>query len=151
VTTELLASRCPTNGRKVHFPPGRARGIGSPEAGAKIADRRARHGVRGDPLSLPRVAGRPVCPFRCGRRAPRSSLLIGDFGDGRINIFAKEGRGFAGHATGQILDAATGRPFAEPGLWQVLPGTAAAGGTNALWFTAGINNEADGLLGVLRP
>ena len=89
--------------------------------------------------------------------APRSwgavagSLLIGNFGDGRINIFAKEGHGFAGHATGQILDAATGKPFAEPGLWQILPGTAATGGTNALWFTAGINDEADGLLGVLRP
>jgi uncharacterized protein (TIGR03118 family) len=83
--------------------------------------------------------------------AVAGSLLIGNFGDGRINIFAKDGRGFAGHATGQILDTATGKPFAEPGLWQVLPGTAATGGTNALWFTAGINDEADGLLGVLRP
>jgi uncharacterized protein (TIGR03118 family) len=83
--------------------------------------------------------------------AVAGSLLIGNFGDGRINIFAKEGHGFAGHATGQILDAATGKPFAEPGLWRILPGTAATGGTNALWFTAGINDEADGLLGVLRP
>jgi hypothetical protein len=32
-----------------------------------------------------------------------------------------------------------------------LPGTATTGGTNALWFTCGINDEADGLLGVLRP
>jgi hypothetical protein len=79
------------------------------------------------------------------------SLLIGNFGDGRINIFAKEGHEFAGHATGQILNSATGKPFAEPGLWQILPGTAATGGTNALWFAAGINDEANGLLGVLRP
>jgi hypothetical protein len=33
----------------------------------------------------------------------------------------------------------------------LLPGTAATGGTDALWFTAGINHEQDGLLGVLRP
>jgi uncharacterized protein (TIGR03118 family) len=79
------------------------------------------------------------------------SLLIGNFGDGRISVFAKRGRGFASHATGQILDAATGQPFAEPGLWAILPGTAATGGTNALWFTSGIDDEADGLLGVLRP
>jgi len=89
--------------------------------------------------------------------APRSwgtvagSLLIGNFGDGRISIFARARYGFADHATGQIRDASTGKPFAEPGLWAILPGTATTGGTNALWFTAGINDEADGLLGVLRP
>jgi hypothetical protein len=86
-----------------------------------------------------------------GWRAVAGSLLIGNFGDGRINIFAKEGCGFARHAVGQILGASTGKPFAEPGLWAILPATAATGGTSALWFTAGINDEADGLLGVLRP
>ena len=45
----------------------------------------------------------------------------------------------------------TGKPFAEPGLWGLLPGTATNGGTDALWFTAGINQEQNGLLGVLRP
>ena len=30
-------------------------------------------------------------------------------------------------------------------------GYGAAGFSNALWFTAGINHEQDGLLGVLRP
>jgi len=43
------------------------------------------------------------------------------------------------------------QPFAEPGLWGLLPGTAKVGGTDALWFTAGINAESGGLLGVLRP
>ena len=86
-----------------------------------------------------------------GWGAAAGSLLVGNFGDGRISIFAREGRRFADHATGQIRDASTGRPFAEPGLWQIVPGTAATGGTNALWFTAGINDQADGLLGVLRP
>jgi len=50
-----------------------------------------------------------------------------------------------------LAPATTKRPVAEPGLWGLLPGTAATGGTDALWFTAGINHEQDGLLGVLRP
>jgi uncharacterized protein (TIGR03118 family) len=101
----------------------------------------------GGSLSAP--WGVAIAPRGWGSAA--GSLLIGNFGDGRINIFAREGRGFADHATGQILDASTGKPFAEPGLWAILPGTATTGGTNALWFTSGINDEADGLLGVLRP
>jgi uncharacterized protein (TIGR03118 family) len=79
------------------------------------------------------------------------SLLIGNFGDGHINIIARDGNGYAGHVTGQILDKATGQPFVEPGLWSLVPGTVKTGGTDALWFTAGINSEQDGLLGVLRP
>ena len=31
------------------------------------------------------------------------------------------------------------------------PGTATTGGTDALWFTAGIHHEQNGLLGVPRP
>jgi hypothetical protein len=79
------------------------------------------------------------------------SLLVGNFGDGRINILAKEGHHFAHRITGLVRDISTGKPFAEPGLWGLLPGTAANGGTDALWFTAGLNQEQNGLLGVLRP
>jgi uncharacterized protein (TIGR03118 family) len=93
--------------------------------------------------------GLAIAPSSWGSAA--GSLLVGNFGDGRISIFAKDGGHFAHHVTGQIQDASTGKPFAEPGLWGLLPGTAATGGTDALWFTAGINNEQDGLLGVLRP
>jgi uncharacterized protein (TIGR03118 family) len=93
--------------------------------------------------------GLAIAPSSWGSAA--GSLLVGNFGDGRINIFAKEGSHFARHVTGQVRDASTGKPFAEPGLWGLLPGTAATGGTDALWFTAGINHEQDGLLGVLRP
>jgi hypothetical protein len=79
------------------------------------------------------------------------SLLVGNFGDGRINILAKQGHHFAHRVTGVIRVKSTGKPFAEPGLWGLLPGTATNGGTDALWFTAGINHEQNGLLGVLRP
>jgi len=93
--------------------------------------------------------GLAIAPNSWGSAA--GSLLVGNFGDGRINILAKEGSHFAHHVTGQVRNASTGKPFAEPGLWGLLPGTAATGGTDALWFTAGINHEQDGLLGVLRP
>ena len=92
--------------------------------------------------------GLAIAPRSWGAEA--GALLIGNFGDGRINVFARQGRGFARHATGQVIDRGTDKPFAEPGLWQLQPGTATTGGTGALWFTAGINDEADGLLGVLR-
>jgi uncharacterized protein (TIGR03118 family) len=101
----------------------------------------------GAPLNAP--WGLAIAPSSWGRAA--GSLLIGNFGDGRINIFAAVRHGFAHHATGQVKVAGTGKAFAEPGLWALLPGTATTGGTDALWFTAGINGEQDGLLGVLRP
>jgi uncharacterized protein (TIGR03118 family) len=93
--------------------------------------------------------GAAIAPASWGSAA--GSLLVGNFGDGRINIFAKHGNHFADEATGQVRVTSTGKPFAEPGLWGLLPGTATTGGTNALWFTAGINHEQNGLLGVLRP
>jgi uncharacterized protein (TIGR03118 family) len=93
--------------------------------------------------------GLAIAPAGWGRVA--GSLLIGNFGDGRINIVARQGHHFAHHITGLVRVTPAGKPFAEPGLWGLLPGTAANGGTDALWFTSGINHEQNGLLGVLRP
>lgn len=92
--------------------------------------------------------GLAIAPASWGSAA--GSLLVGNFDDGRINISAKDGHHFADKITGQVRVTSTGKPFAEPGLWGLLPGTATTGGTNALWFTAGINHEQNGLLGVLR-
>ena len=91
--------------------------------------------------------GLAIAPASFGSAA--GSLLIGNFGDGRINIVSQHRGHF--NVTGQVVDKSTGKPFTEPGLWGLLPGTATTGGTDALWFTAGINHEQDGLLGVLRP
>jgi hypothetical protein len=41
--------------------------------------------------------------------------------------------------------------IAIDGLWALLPGTANSGGTDAVWFSAGPDEETHGLLGVLRP
>jgi uncharacterized protein (TIGR03118 family) len=99
----------------------------------------------GGPLNAP--WGLAIAPKSWGGMA--GSLLIGNFGDGHINVAAKQGDRFAGHLAGLTLD--TGKAFREPGLWSLVPGTAQTGGTNALWFTAGIHHEGAGLLGVVRP
>jgi uncharacterized protein (TIGR03118 family) len=72
-------------------------------------------------------------------------LLIGNFGDGRIDAFDFTTGAFLG-----TLKDASGNPIADPGLWGLRFGNGGTGGaTNTLYFAAGINNEADGLYGSL--
>ena len=79
------------------------------------------------------------------------NLLVGNFGDGHINAFDL-GR-FEG--TGELvqrgqLHAADGQPLTIDGLWALAFGNgAAAGPTNALFFTAGPFGEQHGLFGKL--
>ena len=79
------------------------------------------------------------------------SLLVGNFGDGHINAFGLgqfQGNGEL-QQRGQ-LHAADGRPVTIDGLWAIAFGNgAAAGPTNALFFTAGPFDEAHGLFGKL--
>ncbi len=74
-------------------------------------------------------------------------ILVGNFGDGHINAYDRS----SGHFEGRLLNA-TGEPLTISGLWglrfptgslNVVPG--------ALYFTAGINDERDGLFGNLVP
>lgn len=111
----------------------------------------------GAPLDAP--WGLAIAPASWG--ADGGSLLVGNFGDGKVSIFARQGPdAFAHHAVGQVFDEATGKPFAEPGLWALLPGSSAnknTGDSSTLWFSAGIPatpggaREHGGLVGVLRP
>ncbi|MFJ2030495.1 TIGR03118 family protein [Streptosporangium sp. NPDC087985] len=84
--------------------------------------------------------------------APRSfgsfagALLVGNFGDGRINAYNPRTGRYLGP-----LRRANGTPMAIEGLWGLEPGTAANGGQDALWFAAGIGEEAHGLLGLIVP
>ena len=77
------------------------------------------------------------------------NLLVGNFGDGHINAFDL-GR-FEG--TGELVErgqlhAADGQPLTIDGLWALAFGNgAAAGPTNALFFTAGPFGEQHGLFG----
>ena len=76
---------------------------------------------------------------------------MGNFGDGHINAFGLgqfQGNGEL-QQRGQ-LHAADGRPVTIDGLWAIAFGNgAAAGPTNALFFTAGPFDEAHGLFGKL--
>lgn len=71
-------------------------------------------------------------------------ILIGNFGDGRISGFTS-----GGEFRGQLRDSA-GRAVKIEGLWSIAFGTAAASDPNKLYFTAGPNDEADGLFGSLE-
>ncbi|TCO83028.1 uncharacterized protein (TIGR03118 family) [Plasticicumulans lactativorans] len=73
------------------------------------------------------------------------ALLVGNFGDGLINAFDAA----TGAFLGQIADA-TGTPIAIDGLWGLAFGNGGnAGSPNELFFTAGLDDEANGLFGKL--
>jgi uncharacterized protein (TIGR03118 family) len=77
-----------------------------------------------------------------------NDLLVGNFGDGMINVYDPKTFAFLG----QLMDA-TGKSLNYPSLWELLPGgttvsgtTAVSGGdTSTVFFTAGLANEAHGL------
>jgi len=76
-------------------------------------------------------------------------LLIGNFGDGKINAF----NAVSGHFEGPLLDANNKpNPLMIDGLWALSfggGGTSKSGASNELYFTAGPNDEGSGLFGKL--
>jgi uncharacterized protein (TIGR03118 family) len=98
--------------------------------------------------SLDAPWGLVIAPASFGPLA--GSLLIGNFGDGRINVVQPNSSGGFHHfIVGQVRDA-MGKTLVIPGLWAMIPGTATTGGTDALLFSSGPDDEAHGLVGVLR-
>jgi uncharacterized protein (TIGR03118 family) len=75
-------------------------------------------------------------------------LLIGNFGDGTIHAY----NAVSGKLEGTIEDA-NGAPIWINGLWGLSfgGGNANSGLANDLYYTAGPNDESDGLLGKLTP
>jgi uncharacterized protein (TIGR03118 family) len=71
-------------------------------------------------------------------------LLVGNFGDGVINVYDPATYAYLG----QVADA-SGNVIANPGLWEIVFGQAspAVGDPNTLYFAAGLNQEKDGLFG----
>ncbi len=85
--------------------------------------------------------GLAVAPASWGSLA--GDLLVGNFGDGAINVY-KDGVWVG------ALDGMGGKPLAIDGLWGLTFGNGAAGGSlDTLYFTAGPNKESHGLFGSL--
>lgn len=89
--------------------------------------------------------GITFAPSRFGSFA--GDLLIGQFGDGQILAYDPNTDVFLG-----TIDGKNGMPIVNPFLWALEFRT---GGTNvntdALYFTAGYNNQLDGLFGEIAP
>jgi uncharacterized protein (TIGR03118 family) len=101
-----------------------------------LVERLAGHGVLDAPWGI------AIAPANFG--ALSGDLLIGNFGNGRINAFNPQ----TGHFIGPVTDS-SGKPIAIDGLWALLVGNPAIGGPDSILFTAGPDNETHGLLGKL--
>jgi uncharacterized protein (TIGR03118 family) len=69
-------------------------------------------------------------------------LLVGNFGDGHINVYDPT----SGTRLGQ-LRGSNGQPIVIDGLWGLMFGNGNAAGTGQLLFSAGPDGESHGLLG----
>jgi uncharacterized protein (TIGR03118 family) len=75
-------------------------------------------------------------------------LLVGNFGDGRINAYCKDEEG-DWHFGGQLREGA--RPLAIDGLWGIGFGNDGdSGDPNVLYFTAGPDEEENGYFGKIE-
>jgi len=87
--------------------------------------------------------GVAIAPASFGPLA--GSLLIGNFGNGHINAYNP--------TTGEFIDKmrdSHGQAIVIDGLWSLRVGNGANGGrTDTVYFTAGPNDEQDGLFGSL--
>jgi uncharacterized protein (TIGR03118 family) len=73
-------------------------------------------------------------------------LLVGNLGNGWINAFNPRTGAFKG-----TLDGTNGYPVTIDGLWGLMVGNSAFGGSSSLVFSAGPDGYSDGLLGVINP
>jgi uncharacterized protein (TIGR03118 family) len=75
------------------------------------------------------------------------NILVGNFGNGRINEFDASSGKFLGQ-----LRSSSGSPLTIPDLWGLRFPTGSLNAVpNALYFTAGTNHGADGLFGDIVP
>jgi uncharacterized protein (TIGR03118 family) len=88
--------------------------------------------------------GVTLAPFSFGQL--RNRLLIGNFGDGNIKAYDP----ITGRFIDQIEDT-NGNPITIDRPWSLIFGGAEASDPTSLYFTAGLNNESDGLFGKITP
>jgi uncharacterized protein (TIGR03118 family) len=105
----------------------------------KLLKRLIQHGELDSPWGL------TVAPEGFGQLG--GDLLVGNFGDGRINAYDVESGNFDG-----TLHRPDSTPIVIDGLWGLGFGNGNnAGAEGTLFFAAGINGEKDGLFGTIQP
>jgi uncharacterized protein (TIGR03118 family) len=72
-------------------------------------------------------------------------ILVGDFGDGRINVFDSNGNFLA------QLGTTNRKALVINKLWTLTLGGGAKSSSDTLYFTAGPNNQTNGLFGTITP
>lgn len=101
----------------------------------------AQHGQLNAPWGL------AMAPASFGRFG--GDLLVGNFGDGQINAYAQLPNGRFEHRGTLRINH---RKLSIDGLWALEFGNSGANGDpQTLFFTAGLNGEADGLFGTITP
>ena len=76
----------------------------------------------------------------------QGDVLVGNFGDGMINIFSPNGTALA-NAEGPLMSSA-GQPFVFPGLWSLVFGNGDSDKpVTTLFYTAGFADQTDGVFG----
>ena len=108
--------------------------------------------ARGGKLNAP--WGLAIAPHSFGRFG--GDLLVGNFGDGRVNAYRRKGNGWTFDGT---LDDRHGQPLVMNGLWGLAFGNGGlAGPTSTLFFTSGphvwqgeTEDSVHGLLGSITP
>lgn len=104
----------------------------------KLVRRLVSHGALNSPWGI------AVAPDDFGQFS--DDILISNFGDGRINAFNQTTGAFEG-----TLRDGGGNPITISGIWGIAFGNGVAAGLqNVLYFTAGINDESDGLFGQIQ-
>jgi len=87
--------------------------------------------------------GLVLAPAGFGRFS--GDLLVGNFGDGRINAYDPRTGAFGGR-----LRHEDGSPIEIEGLWALRFGNGITGDSTTLLFSAGIDDEAHGLFGAIQ-
>jgi uncharacterized protein (TIGR03118 family) len=87
--------------------------------------------------------GLAIAPAGFGEFA--NDLLVGNFGDGTIDVFDPQTDQYLGK-----LDGTDGKPIHIDGLWALMPGNSGPNtDPNSIYFTAGLDGEQHGLFGSL--
>jgi uncharacterized protein (TIGR03437 family) len=140
-TTELFVAYTKQDPTKKNYSAAVGTGVGAIDAfdmNGNLLQRVTSGGVLNAPWGL------AIGPANFG--AFSGMLLVGNFGDGRINAFNPA----TGASLGPLMNQ-SGTPIAVSGLWALLAGNGGSGGdTSAIYYTAGTGGQQHGVLGVIQ-